>query len=274
MSASSLHESPVDYEATRFSTEEAVDLAGLSLRALKLRRAMSGVSPASDMKLLELGCGEGAVTRTLKAAYPVAEVHGCDVSAAQLRRAEERAGGVIYKLCDSTLPYEDEFFDAVFVLDVLEHLDCPAETLQQIARVLRPGGRLLLHCPCEGQPGTLHWLSWKTGLCANLKRDLAGHVQRFSHHSLLREVTRAGFTCIWKRYSFHPFGQFFDLLSFWRQRCNRRVNEGLALPVERLMGALPWYRLFPWMERVAGLESRLLARLPLAMGVDACLEKR
>jgi ubiquinone/menaquinone biosynthesis C-methylase UbiE len=264
---------PVDYEATRFATEDVVELGSYSLRALKLRRAIAGLPPRPGLRLLELGCGEGAITRTLKGAYAQAEVHGCDISAAQIHRAEEHGGDVIYSLCTNQLPYADESFDAVFVLDVLEHLTQPAATLAEVVRVLRKGGRFLLHCPCEGQPATLHWLSWKTHLCSNLKRDMAGHVQRFTHRSLVREVSRAGFTCTWRRYCYHPFGQCFDLLSFWRQHSQRRVDAGQGRLVHRLTTVLPWYRVFPTMEKLAGLESSLLGPVPAAMGLDAHFTK-
>jgi ubiquinone/menaquinone biosynthesis C-methylase UbiE len=264
---------PVDYEATRFATEDLVEVRGHSLRALKLRRAMAGLPARPGLKLLELGCGEGAMTRTLKVQCRQAEVHGCDISVAQIRRAEEHGGDVIYSLCTDRLPYADESFDAVFVLDVLEHLNQPAVTLAEIARVLRKGGRFLLHCPCEGQPVTLHWLSWKTGICANLKRDLAGHVQRFTHRSLVREVSQAGFRCTWRRYCYHPFGQAFDMLSFWRQYSQRRVDAGQGRLVHRLTAAFPWYRIFPTMEKLAGLESSFFGLVPAAMGLDAHFTK-
>jgi ubiquinone/menaquinone biosynthesis C-methylase UbiE len=265
---------PVDYEATRFSSEDRVDLHDASLRSLKLRRAIAGLPARPGLKMLELGCGEGAITRTLKAAYPQAEVHGCDISATQIRRAEEHGGGVHYRLCADKLPYEDQTFDAVFVLDVLEHLDSPAATLAEIGRILRQGGRFLLHCPCEGQPGTLHWFCWKTGICANLKRDVAGHVQRFTHRTLVQEVTHSGFVCDGKQYCYHLFGQCFDLLSFWRQFCRRKVDAGQGKWHHRVTATLPWYRLFPAMEKLAGIESSLLGWFTCAMGMDAAFTKK
>jgi ubiquinone/menaquinone biosynthesis C-methylase UbiE len=263
----------VDYEATRFATEATIDLRDGSLRALKLLRALKGVAPRLGDRLLDLGCGEGAAARTLKRLFPAAEVHGADVSRAQLNRAESLGGGVTYRQCGATLPYEDASLDAVFVLDVLEHLPDPDAAAGEMVRVLRRGGRLLVHCPCEGQPGTLHWASWKLNVLADLKREIAGHVQRYTLASITRLLERHGLACKWRRYSYHPFGQAFDLLSFFRQDCQRRCAAGEADALRRFMAWLPWYRVFPLFERIAGLESRVLGRLPFAMGLDAHFEK-
>lgn len=45
------------------------------------------------------------------------------------------------------LPWQDEEFDTVLLLDVLEHLDHDEECLQEVWRILRPSGRLLLSVP-------------------------------------------------------------------------------------------------------------------------------
>jgi 2-polyprenyl-3-methyl-5-hydroxy-6-metoxy-1,4-benzoquinol methylase len=267
-------ETRVDYEKTRFAGEELLDLRSSSLRILKVRRALADLAHSAGKRILDLGCGQGALARTLKRHFPQFEVHGCDVSAAQLARANALGGGVLYRPCATRLPYDDDYFDGVFVMDVLEHVDDAETFIAEVCRILRPGSRLFLHCPCEGQPGTLHWWCWKLGVEADLKREIAGHVQRFTHRSLVSLILRHGFVCRRKRFAYHPFGQAFDLLSFYRQKCQRKVDEGRAGRVSRLMASLPWYRIFPTMERIAGLESRLLARLPLAMGVDACFEKR
>ena len=52
--------------------------------------------------------------------------------------------------CQDRLPYEDSYFDRVLAIHVLEHLpDLPA-ALNEVKRVLRPGGRLVSVIPCEG----------------------------------------------------------------------------------------------------------------------------
>lgn len=264
----------VDYEKTRFGTEECLDLRDCSLRVLKTRRALEALNGTKGGRLLDLGCGEGALARTLQQVYPQAEVHGCDISVNQLARAEAIGGRVAYANCGGGLPYPDGYFDAVFVMDVLEHVEDPRDFLASVHRILRAGGLLLLHCPCEGQPLTLHWLFWKLGIVPDLKRQVAGHIQRFTHRSTLALAADSGFSRERLLYSYHPFGQAFDLFAFWRQKCQTDIQDGRAGWAKRALVSLPWYRVFPSLERLAGLESRFFGRIPLAMGIDACFTKR
>jgi SAM-dependent methyltransferase len=262
-----------DYEKTSYASEQVLPLEDLSLRVLKVRRALESFELGPGALILDLGCGEGALARTLNQRLPELEVHACDVSLTQLEKARNLGGEVIYRECGDSLPYEDHFFDAVFVMDVLEHVEDASAFLDEVSRILRPGGRLLLHCPCEGQPGTLHWLCWKLGIVPNLKREVAGHVQRFTLRGVVAQITEKGFACRRRRYCYHPFGQLFDLLAFWRQKCQMDMRDGKTGRGGRLMLSLPWYRVFPAMERLAGLEARILGRIPLAMGLDAWFEK-
>ena len=99
-------------------------------------------------RILDAGCGNGRYSRfLLKEADPDAFVTSFDYSQQMLRRARERLRGdrVSHVAADLThLPYADATFDAIICGWVLEHLPDPRPGLRQLARVLRPGGRLLL----------------------------------------------------------------------------------------------------------------------------------
>jgi SAM-dependent methyltransferase len=100
-------------------------------------------------KALEVGYGAGAVLLALAA--NVDELHGIDLDAdaaivdALLRQREWHAKllqGSVYEL-----PYESAEFDLVVCFSVLEHLREYERGLREVARVLKPGGRLLLGMP-------------------------------------------------------------------------------------------------------------------------------
>jgi SAM-dependent methyltransferase len=99
-------------------------------------------------RILDAGCGNGRYSRfLLRRADPDATVTAFDLSGRMLRRAQLRlkSGRVSFAVADLTrLPYPDAYFDAAICGWVLEHLPDPRLGLQALARVLKPGGKLLL----------------------------------------------------------------------------------------------------------------------------------
>ncbi len=94
--------------------------------------------------VVDVGCGEGQVARRA-AELGAASVIGLDPTDAQLMVARERGGGPNYvRGSASALPCADGAADTVVVCLVLEHVDPFEPAIAEIARVLKPDGRLLL----------------------------------------------------------------------------------------------------------------------------------
>jgi SAM-dependent methyltransferase len=135
-------------ERTRLEDQAA------TLEALLHRDA--AYSPGA--RVLELGCGVGAQTVTLARQSPEARITAIDVSAASLAAAAERidAAGlhnVEFVQADIfDLPFAPASFDHLFICFVLEHLRRPAEALNRLKRLLKPGGTITL---IEGDHGTV-----------------------------------------------------------------------------------------------------------------------
>ncbi|HEV3238615.1 MAG TPA: class I SAM-dependent methyltransferase, partial [Gemmataceae bacterium] len=114
--------------------------------------------------ILDAGCGNGRYTRfLLRAADPDAFVTAFDYSLQMLHRARnrlrtERATHVAADL--TRLPYADSSFDAIVCGWVLEHLPDPKPGLQELARVLRRNGRLLLMATEDTLPGAICSRLW------------------------------------------------------------------------------------------------------------------
>jgi len=97
-------------------------------------------------RLLDIGCGDGTLGHFAKNKYK--EVYGIDISEEALRIAEKR--GIIVKkvnLNEEKLPFENEYFDAVTCLDVIEHVFEPRDLIKEINRVLKRGGILIISTP-------------------------------------------------------------------------------------------------------------------------------
>jgi SAM-dependent methyltransferase len=99
-------------------------------------------------RILDAGCGNGRYTRFLvRHADRDAQITAFDLSLRMLKRARRRVRSPRVTLVSADLtrlPYPDKYFDAIICGWVLEHLPDPRPGLRELARVLRPGGKLLL----------------------------------------------------------------------------------------------------------------------------------
>ena len=101
-------------------------------------------------RLLEIGCGVGAVLGSIGLAHPDVELVGIDISPEQIAGARRHLNelgldGVELAVGDgANLPWPDDHFDRVRVVWVLEHLSDALPVLQEAWRVLRPGGTIHL----------------------------------------------------------------------------------------------------------------------------------
>jgi demethylmenaquinone methyltransferase / 2-methoxy-6-polyprenyl-1,4-benzoquinol methylase len=113
------------------------------------RRALVGlVAPRDGQRLLDVATGTGLVARELLARADCSVV-GIDQSAAMLARARARFTGEIadgrIELLEGqaeALPFADGSFDGLTFTYLLRYVEDPAATLAELARVVRPGGRV------------------------------------------------------------------------------------------------------------------------------------
>jgi SAM-dependent methyltransferase len=94
-------------------------------------------------RILDVGCGTGATTASLRR---LGRVAGLDVGAEATRRAHGR-GLAVARSSLAALPVRSEGFDVVVALDVLEHVDDDLAAAREIRRALAPGGVLLATVP-------------------------------------------------------------------------------------------------------------------------------
>lgn len=223
----------------------------LNARNVALTRALRQLEGRRG-RVLEVGAGTARFLRAIRVRVPGLQGHACDMDPWGLSQARRFDPTLAVSQTDLTaLPYRPESFETVVLFDVLEHLHRPEQAAREIVRVLRPGGLFHALVPCEGQPGTVHWLMWKTNVAADLKEKRVGHVQRFTHTSIIELLRGCGFEITDVSYSMHWAGQVKDILM--------HAEEGPGFP--RWVARSPLYRiLMAGLWGVSYLEAAVLAR--------------
>lgn len=115
--------------------------------ALEQQLLFECLGSVAGKTLLDVGCGDGALA--LELARRGAIVTGLDADAAMIAAARRRAdsAGIRLRLVEGqaeTLPFDDAAFDYVIAITVLCFVPDAGQAFGEMARVLRPGGRLLI----------------------------------------------------------------------------------------------------------------------------------
>lgn len=104
------------------------------------------VAARSPRRVLDLGCGTGALAELVLEALPGCELAGVDLSNAMLARARERLGdrAQLVEGDSEHLPFPDGFFDVAYCNDSFHHYPDPDRAAFEAWRVLRAGGLLVV----------------------------------------------------------------------------------------------------------------------------------
>jgi ubiquinone/menaquinone biosynthesis C-methylase UbiE len=148
---------------------------------LELRAAFARANVRAGDRVLDLGCGDGALAGVLAdAASTSGSVIGVDVAEAALRRARARHPQLTFTLApiEGALPFDDGSFDVVWSSEVIEHVADTARWLSELRRVLVPRGQLLLTTPSHGR------LRLAIGGIERYSEPLGDHLHLYTARSL------------------------------------------------------------------------------------------
>lgn len=138
------------------------------------------ITPVSG-KVLDIGCHSGLLTQRIIKKTSSHEIHGIDLSPKAIEGAKKRITSGSFKVADAQdLPFGDNSFDAIFCLEVIEHVDEPEKVIAEIKRVLKKGGYGVILVPTDNLLFKLIWFLW------NLKYKVWSHthVQSFTNSKL------------------------------------------------------------------------------------------
>jgi 2-polyprenyl-3-methyl-5-hydroxy-6-metoxy-1,4-benzoquinol methylase len=199
----------------------------LILHALALEQTRNPV------RLLEIGCGSGDLSREIEVRHPYAELVGIDASELSVETSRKKAPKATFFRQDLSEPlvlperYRRWATHAV-CSEVLEHLDDPATALKNVRACLAPGARVIITVP--------------SGPMSAFDRHI-GHIRHFTHASLSRLLADAGFEIETVHGAGFPFFNLYRLLVVLRGK--RLVGDAAAdnvLPASAraAMSAFAW----------------------------------
>jgi exopolysaccharide biosynthesis WecB/TagA/CpsF family protein len=183
------------------------------------------------MRVLDLGCGNGCYTAELMRRS--ANVLGVDLQMPHLKAFREAIPRL--QAAGENLPFASESFDAVTMIEVLEHTECDSQVLNECFRVLKPGGFLVLFVPNKCYPFESHpchigefslginipMISW---LPDSVRKRLCD-ARVYSRRKLISMARLAGFQTRGIGYIFPPldslrlpFKKVYRQLAFWLER--------------------------------------------------------
>jgi SAM-dependent methyltransferase len=141
-----------------------------------VRAELDRLPLAAGARVLDAGCGSG---RTLQELTGYGEVSGLELDPDAAAAAAARGRGEVRVGRLEELPWEDDTFDLITCLDVIEHTADDRATLSELRRVCKPGGWLLVTVPAYQALWSLH--------------DAANHhYRRYGRRALRLAATETG----------------------------------------------------------------------------------
>lgn len=105
-----------------------------------------------NITIIDFGCGNGKILEEIKKINPKAKLIGLDVSEIALKEAERNLPEVeFYKIVDGEkFSLNDRIADFIFSSEVIEHIYDTENAFMEMARILKPNGKILLTTPYHG----------------------------------------------------------------------------------------------------------------------------
>lgn len=171
----------------------------------RARRIIEEINPQDGDKILEVGCGDGFYLHLLSNLGIKLNLTGADFDKRALESARKNLGRKKIKLYLADLmkglPFKDKTFDKIVMSEVVEHLPDDVKGLNEVKRVLKKGGTLVLTVPNHNYPFFWDPVNWilehffgthiKSGFWAGIWNQ---HLRLYSPEEAKKVVQKAGFS--------------------------------------------------------------------------------
>lgn len=164
------------------------------------------LNPRREDRVLEIGCSRGAVTRAVQDIAP--ETYGIDVDSAAIQGGLARN---LQVMSGDSLGFENEWFDKIYSFHTIEHIPDIEKTFKEMARVLKPGGEILLGYPGELIRGMFALVASLAMFRTPFKaREI--HLHKFTPGKIKKLAEKTGLQYIESSFSLRYGPEFFTVL--------------------------------------------------------------
>lgn len=188
-SAASLHEHvPPDW----YFSSMKKNLGQKFWHNTRFREVSREIEVTKDGKILDIGCADGVFTNVILQKSKAKKIIGIDVLKKsvdwaklhwkQNKKLEFRVGNA------HELKFPSNSFDAVFALEVMEHVPKPQVVLKEVKRVLKKGGYAVMLVPTDNRLFTVIWFFWTKFWRGKIWDDC--HIQSFSSKNKLADSAK------------------------------------------------------------------------------------
>ena len=148
----------------------------------------------ANSRVLVAGCGNGMYAARLRRFIP--DVHAFDIEAVRVTEAQHSTPAALVAAAEN-IPYPDNTFDFILSHEVIEHVADDVQAVQEMMRVLKPGGQIVMFAPNRWYPFETHGHYWRGGdhfgntplinyLPDALRDRLAPHVRAYTYRGIRR----------------------------------------------------------------------------------------
>lgn len=230
--ASHLDSSNEYKEGDPYSVAEHIESPFHTCRRQTTLDMLASVLPegGAGVRVLDLGCGEGHITEAIRAQWPRAEVCGFDYSVSAIEIARRRYPLIDFAVADAyALPYASASIDATVMNNLWEHLPDPVRLLEQIRRVLKPGGHVIVSTPSRYRFENLMRIAFGQPIAMMSKH----HVTEYTVGQVMEQMRFAGFEVVGKENGLVPSEAWSwkwraakTAVTWWMRRVNSHHSLG------------------------------------------------
>jgi ubiquinone/menaquinone biosynthesis C-methylase UbiE len=140
-------------------------------------------------RILDIGCHSGLFTKEIVNQNNNIQVYGIDISRSAIKQAKKRIpAGHFFHGDAHKLPFNSAYFDQIFCLEMLEHVEHPEQVIAEMKRVLKKNGTGVILIPTDSKLFAVIWFLWNT----YSRVWTHTHIQSFNDRTLTQLLEKAG----------------------------------------------------------------------------------